>query len=372
MEQMRIAIVPYEDELAGELKPDLDLVGNAIQRQVSEHLEPAWGASAIVSAFPTLDDVPEGYATVAITKQELPLGHGGFHYPDGGAGALVHYRDGWTIAVSHELLEMIADPLGVRYVYGPSLADRNPDAAENPARDKTGAQGLVRYLVELCDPVEGNAYIIDGIAVSDFVFPAFYDDGSKCDRYSFTYAAQGPFQLADGGYISWTVERDPGGVFQAFRKGDKLTWRKVTLASTSFSRQSMDVSRSAGAEGQALPAVGGGYTSRGDLLRATIGRELASRDPGPDPYVNLIDSLAHDKKFYNACNANPRLLLDKLRTIAHQQGADLPLDLFDKVTNIAPQSAYQALSAMYQSGHPVNYDFRQSRDAMLLSYMFRH
>src|SRR5438270_5104550 len=126
MEPMRIAIVAYENELVGVLEPDLERVANAIQRQVTEHFGPVWDASAIVSAFATLDDVPEGYATAAITTQQLPLGRGGFHYPDGGVGALIHYkRDRWTIDVSHEVLEKIADPLGVRYVFGPSIADEH-------------------------------------------------------------------------------------------------------------------------------------------------------------------------------------------------------------------------------------------------------
>lgn len=367
MEPMRIAIVPYGSDLAAELGSDLYIVANAIQRQVTEHFAPVWGATAIVAAFPSSESVPEGYATVAVTRQSLPLGRGGFHYPDGGAGALVHYdANRWTINVSHEVLEMVADPLGVRYVFGPSLADKHPNTAENPARDETGKQGLVEYLLEVCDPVEGNDYVIDGVKVSDFVFPAFYVASSANERYSFTYEAETPFALTDGGYISWAVNKPHGGVFQAFRKGSQLTWRKAAETSTRFSRQLMDVSRGGASHESALRAVGGGETKQG-----AIGRQLAARDPGQDPYIRLVDKLADDKQnFWQECDDDPRKLLDELRVIAVSRGRDLPWDTFEGLRKIAPQSDYKALSAMFHRGHPLGYDFGQREGALALAGMY--
>jgi hypothetical protein len=365
MEPMRIAIVPYEPDLGRELGTDLYIVANAVQRQVAEHFAPAWGATAIVTAFPSPDTVPEGYSTVAITRRPLLLNRGGFHYPDGGAGALVHYDDRWTINVSHEVLEMVADPLGVRHVFGPSLADSPADGADDRAREDTDKQGLVEYLVEVCDPVEGNDYIIDGVRVCDFVFPDFYIASSVNARYSFTYAVDRPFKLGDGGYISWAVNRPDGGVFQATRKGNHVTWRKVAETSTRFSRQLMDVSRSDASHDSALRAVGADETKRG-----TIGRQLAARAPRQDPYVRIIDMLANDETFWQKCYDDPRVLLDELRTIAHDLGKHLPSDTFADVTKIAPQSEYKALSAMYHRGHPLGYDFAEREDALALAGMF--
>lgn len=54
----------------------------------------------------------------------------------------------WTMAASHELLEMLEDPS--------SMATRNG------------------YLFEVCDPVETAGYDIRGVTVSDFVTPAWF------------------------------------------------------------------------------------------------------------------------------------------------------------------------------------------------------
>ena len=70
-------------------------------------------------------------------------------------------------------------------------------------QDGTGQFG---YLVEACDPCEDNscAYTINGIAVSDFITPHFYDPlVTPGTRYSFTGAIKGPRQILPGGYISW-------------------------------------------------------------------------------------------------------------------------------------------------------------------------
>lgn len=369
MEPMRIAIVPYDKELEGGLDPDLGLVANAIQRQVAEHLAPAWGLTAVVSAFPTLDHVPDGYSTVAITEQELPLDRGGFHYPDGGAGALVHYDDRWTINASHEALEMVVDPLGVRYLFGPSIAD-DPEAK----KEWTEKQGLVEYVVEICDPVEGLSYAIDGVSVCDFVFPAFYDYSSVNDRYSFTYGVEGPFQLADGGYMSWAVERPSGGVYQAFLTGGVLQCSLVAETSTNFSRPFVDnFERALKVTGQ--PARGSGQPAgdtgqaRGDRLRSVIRQQLRPADPAADPYVSLIDRLANNEDdFYDRCYQTPSLLLQELKKIP--AAANLDRNLFEGRREIAPRTDYQAVSALYHGGHPLNYDFSQPEGALELAGMF--
>jgi len=69
--------------------------------------------------------------------------------------------------------------------------------------DGTGQFG---YLVEACDPCEADkfAYAIQGVAVSDFLTPHFYDPlVTPGTRYSFTGAIKAPRQILPGGYISW-------------------------------------------------------------------------------------------------------------------------------------------------------------------------
>ena len=66
--------------------------------------------------------------------------------------------------------------------------------------------GEFQYLVEACDPCEADnyGYSVQGIAVSDFITPRFYDPvATSGTRYSFTGAIKVPRQILPGGYISF-------------------------------------------------------------------------------------------------------------------------------------------------------------------------
>jgi hypothetical protein len=104
----------------------------------------------------------------------------------------------WTIDASHETLEMLVDPYGNRLQSSTAIA-----IAGNGVKDTTGQ---FNYLVEACDPCEADqfAYSIQGVAVSDFITPHFYDPvATPGTRYSFTGAIKSPRQLLQGGYISF-------------------------------------------------------------------------------------------------------------------------------------------------------------------------
>src|SRR5258706_8410910 len=86
---------------------------------------------------------------------------------------------------------MLADPYGTRIQAGNSV---KPD------------QGRVEYIVEVCDPSEAPefAYTVNGVLVSDFYTPRFFDPTPAAGvRYSFTGALTEPRQVLDGGYLSW-------------------------------------------------------------------------------------------------------------------------------------------------------------------------
>jgi hypothetical protein len=73
--------------------------------------------------------------------------------------------------------------------------------------------------VEVCDPCESGkfAYQVNGVLVSDFITPQFYDPVQSFGvRYSFTGAIKSPRSILDDGYISW---QDP--------KTDK--WMQLTM-----------------------------------------------------------------------------------------------------------------------------------------------
>jgi hypothetical protein len=173
---------------------DLLRVSAALQKQATRDLEPIWEISATVDAFAKLEDVPDGYWPMII-KDNIGMNAAGVHMDnDGQPFALITAADTvdeWSLTSSHELCEMLVDPSGDRQVTG-----------DSPMSD----QGRVSFLVEVCDPSEEAdfAYSINGLLVSDFYTPHYFDPMKAPGvRYSFTGAVTEPRQVLRGGYLSW-------------------------------------------------------------------------------------------------------------------------------------------------------------------------
>jgi hypothetical protein len=214
----------------------------AIQKQVSRDFSPLWSISATVDAFEKLEDVPSDSWIVYI-RDSIPFdGAAGIHLDkDNQPFALVALSDSWTLTTSHETLEMLADPFGNRLVASASV---------KPGQDRA------RYLVEVCDPSEAEqfAYTVNGVTVSDFYTPNFFDPAQSSGvRYSFNGGITGPRQVLDGGYLSW--EDVASGVWWQQRKfgGEEF----VSLGSLS---------------------TGAGIRQPGESLRAAIDRITPSVD----------------------------------------------------------------------------------------------
>ncbi|MGB1014164.1 MAG: hypothetical protein ACPG4T_08535 [Nannocystaceae bacterium] len=77
---------------------------------------------------------------------------------------------GWTVTLSHEVLEMLVNPRTDRLVRG-------------PAPYQGGKNTL--YVEEICDPVSARKYELDDISVSDFVYPGWFtlDDEERPTTY---------------------------------------------------------------------------------------------------------------------------------------------------------------------------------------------
>jgi hypothetical protein len=184
---VQVALVPNTSQAD---MADVTHVAAALQKQAVRDLAPVWSVSATVDAFPDLRSVPVGYWPVIIVDDVKDAG--GYHLDKNGHPyALVEYSASWSLTASHETIEMLCDPWGRRVAAG-----RSP---------KRG-QGQVEFLVEACDPCESAqfAYTINGVLVSDFITPHFYDPRKSAGgRYSFTGAIKAPRQILEGGYISW-------------------------------------------------------------------------------------------------------------------------------------------------------------------------
>ena len=172
---------------------------SALQKQVSLDFAPIWGADASLSFVPkgkTPD--PESWHIVVLDNSDQ-AGALGYHdvtpsgLPLGKIFAKddIDYGSSWTVTMSHELLEMLADPDINRTFQVPS---------------SDGSFQL--YAAEVCDPCEDDSvgYQIDGILVSDFVYPAWFKPATlqipSLPPYDKTGALSYPLNIAFNGYQS--------------------------------------------------------------------------------------------------------------------------------------------------------------------------
>jgi hypothetical protein len=193
----------------------------AVQKQITRDFTPFWGLPATVDAFEDLESVPSDYHPVVVIgdpdeimgKLDFVIGReytaqliddferdrlSGLHLNafTRQPFALVRASDAWSVTLSHEVLEMIADPFGNRLVAAAHPLDRRQ---------------RVKYLLEVCDPCQTMWYSVNGVPVSDFCTPRYFDPVEvERSRYSFTGAVGGPLQMVDGGYLSWIDPTDSG------------------------------------------------------------------------------------------------------------------------------------------------------------------
>ena len=184
MDLKHIAVVPLVDAKADEVT----VVAAALQKQVPRDFAPIWDVTATVDYFPALDVVPLGYWPVFVVEQAPAAGT---HIDHGGQPiAYVEYGPSWSLSASHEVLEMLADPAGTRLIAGDSPTDGE----------------RVEFLVEVCDPCQDatNAYTVNGVLVSDFYTPAYFEPSfTQGSKYSFCGTLRKPRDVLPGGYLTW-------------------------------------------------------------------------------------------------------------------------------------------------------------------------
>lgn len=193
----------------------LSRVGAALQKQATRDLAPIWQVKATVDSFASLDEVPVGYWPIIITEEDLGDAAGIHEDKEGQPFALVGFANGWALTASHEVCEMLVDPFGNRLMAGPS--------------PKKG-QGRVEFLVEVCDPSEDTpfAYRVNGIVVSDFYTPNYFDPVAAAGvRYSFTGAIKFPRQVLKNGYLSWHDPVTDHWFQETFFSGTKSRFRDI-------------------------------------------------------------------------------------------------------------------------------------------------
>jgi len=220
---------------------DLEIIAAAIQIQLDLHVLPAWNMKDATIQFYADEKTIPGYAWILyiIDTDAQVEGALGFHEEvndktDGyimcepilsNGGVVMNFDASnpgqYSVSgtISHEVCEMVGD------VYTNTYYD-----------DGSG----ILWCGELCDPVEqvGYGITVNGqmIAVSDFLFPAFFNSQSTLPRnapLNYLNTLVKPFSMLAGGY---SIQRVGDAAQQVFARG-MPTWRKK-MKKTAFSRAS--------------------------------------------------------------------------------------------------------------------------------------
>ncbi len=204
----------------------------AVAKQVKRDFAPAWGMLAVpvrvahavpVGAFPIyIQDTPDedgalGYHTEEGDQEYARI----FVDPvlDNGGVVLFdpkdYQRSSVASVLSHEVLELLADPFVNSWVEG--------------TRTKHGNL----YSLEVCDPVEAEQYAIDSVAVSNFVLPEWFNtDVTRTDKYDFLGSLTAPFTMSKGA-------TDPQEVFAK----NRAKWRTAMKQAHTGSRTNRRTNR---------------------------------------------------------------------------------------------------------------------------------
>jgi hypothetical protein len=162
----------------------------ALQRQVTVDFRAHWDADCQLEFLAKDQPLPEGWWQISVTDNPDQAGALGYHEltsrgtPLGKVFAGLDLQSGasWTVTLSHELLEMLADPWINWCVQG--------------------TDGKV-YALAVCDAVEAARLgsEIDGVLVSDFITPSWLEP-THADRVDFKRRIAKSLEVASGGYIS--------------------------------------------------------------------------------------------------------------------------------------------------------------------------
>ena len=177
---------------------DAQKLAAALDIQVKRDLKPIWGIDAAVTFLDNANQPPPGVHPILIVD-DTPQDIAGIHRIEQGITfAFINAHRDWQLAASHECLEMLVDPTGMKLV--PSTGMKIVDGALQDTQDEFD------YVLEVCDPIEDtdHAYDIGGVSVSDFYTPHYFDRVYKPGtRYSFGGALTRPRQIGRNGYLSW-------------------------------------------------------------------------------------------------------------------------------------------------------------------------
>ena len=195
---------------------DFQAAVRAIARQVKEDFAPEWDITATLSGVTT--NLKDGKLAPVEGRRSaiIYVGDSTEDPTTGVTGALGYHADNhrnvpygfiyldickeagenWTITLSHEVLELLGDPTAATTISGPAPHGHTHS-------------GAVYYDLEVCDPTQGDSYVIDNVHVSNFVGKAYFKLAGGTGKTNFLDLDLKPFGVRPMGYFQF--EDNTGG-----------------------------------------------------------------------------------------------------------------------------------------------------------------
>ena len=177
------------------LDTDITPVVSALQIQASRDFAPVYGIDAKLTQIPKGQTAPAGTWQIVLMDTSDVAGALGYHdltsdgLPISKCFIKTDMDNGavWSVTVSHEMVEMMADPWINLTVFVQT----------------TNTAGKL-YAYEVADAPEADryAYLINGVKVSNFVHPAWFGVAGSKDKLDHLGLITTPLALLPGGYIS--------------------------------------------------------------------------------------------------------------------------------------------------------------------------
>lgn len=166
---------------------DFEALIAALQAFLDDHVAPVWGTRA--KLVKSTNFAKSAWALIFLDDADAP-GALAYHdlTPEGKPQGKVFVKsvlvnhDLVSVAASHQLVEMLVDPEVAKIVTGPDPR--------------------TLYAYEAADPVEALSFQVKGIPMSDFVYPAYFEQGHKPGATTFDHLHKitRPFEILKGGY----------------------------------------------------------------------------------------------------------------------------------------------------------------------------
>ena len=239
---MLISVVNHTQDLKDE---EVQFALRAINRQITEDFAPYWHMSANLRLEGKAGKQPDpktlrelrGDAVLYIWDGEDGDDALGYHdqtqlgIPYGFVFTKLakELDESWTATLSHEALELLADPDANLLVQGPHPNDR---------------RRVVFHWFEMCDAVQDESYEVDGIELSNFLLPLYFtSDAELGGRNDFLGARKGrktlnSFGIAPGGYIGFYNPETRDHETFALKSDERAKERARIKAKASMTRRS--------------------------------------------------------------------------------------------------------------------------------------